>query len=150
MTSPRKPVDVCDWLLGIIRDKPDSFDMGEWMVDLPPIEGEECRSVGCIGGWTGYLFGDHYTHEFCPNDDEENAILEAKWKRRQAARLGMSYSAADTLFMVDNDRVAELMLQDCRDHLAAGNKTITEADMIEFRRDARATMADEEELVASL
>ena len=146
-TKEMTPVEVCDWVITLIEDTPDKFDMGEWMYELEPTKKDECNTVGCIAGWVGFLFDDHYTD--IPVGDSY-AIAENHWQFRQGDRLGLDPLAADILFRTEEDRKAELMLRSCREYLADGGELIDEYQMSEYDDDAEAVIAKEEELVAAL
>ena len=148
-TKDMTPVEVCDWVITLIEDTPDKFDMGEWMYKFENPKDPECPTVGCIAGWVGFLFDDHYGDLFTDND-KEFAIAENHWKFRQGDRLGLDPLAAELLFMTEEDRKAELMLRSCREYLADGGELIDEYQMSEYDDDAEAVIAKEEELVAAL
>ena len=139
-----KPIEVCDSILKLIDEEPDKFNMNEWMVENIPDGEGGCRTIGCVAGWVGALFGDGY------GDLEALSREEEDWQARQASRLGMDFDAAKLLFLTDVDRVAQLMLQSCRDHLAKGWSKISLETMERFEDDAEHIWADEEEVVSSL
>ena len=143
------PAEVCGWVLDLIENTPDKFDMGEWMYDFPEPKDDKCPSVGCIAGWVGYLFGDHYGDIYVAHN-RDFAVEENKWQFRQGDRLGLDPFAADILFRTESDRKAELMLRSCREYLADGGEIVDEFQMSEYDDDADDVIAKEEELVAAL